>query len=255
MAQRVRVAHERAQRAQALRRARGRRACVVAAELPEVAAGARRVDELAVRELAAAVVGDAVAGDGGCGERMRMRVGVRVDGERAGRREPEDFVVGRVLGRELGRRQAAVGGAAGHGRGEGEARLLVEVWATAGGRVGRVQYARVDRYVAEAASVGRRGRGAVRRRLPVRGVDGTTPRHRARPLGRLLRVFTSPRSVLVVRVLLHVQHAQSLGLLHERPLLDQRKGLPLAACRTEGNIEYRRKQPASKTGVKKTKGF
>ena len=63
MAQRVRVAHQRAQRAQVLRRARGRRACVVAAELPEVAAGAWCVDELAVRELTA-VVGDAVAGDG-----------------------------------------------------------------------------------------------------------------------------------------------------------------------------------------------
>ena len=152
--------------------------------------------------------------------RVRVRLRMRVDGERAGRREPEDFVVGRVLGRELWCWQAAVGGATGHGRGEGEARLLVEVRAAAGGRVGRVQYTRVDRYVAEAASVGRRGRGAVRRRLPVWGVDGTTPRHRPRPLGGLLRVFTSPRSVLVVRVLLHMQHAQSFCFLHERPFLD-----------------------------------
>ena len=130
VAQRVRVADQRAQRAEIFRRRRvetRRRACVVATELAEVASGGWRVAELT-----------SVLAAGG-----RAVNHVTVDSQRTGRWEPEDVAVSGVLWRELGSEHAARCGR----DGEDEAGLLIQVRAASRGSVRSVENTRVDQPV------------------------------------------------------------------------------------------------------------
>lgn len=55
-----------------------------------------------------------------------------------------------------------------------------------------------------------------------------------------LVVLTSTRSVLVVRVLLHVDHPQSLRLLHVRPTVLRSQAAPFLSCNISDTlgVEY-----------------
>lgn len=63
----------------------------------------------------------------------------------------------------------------------------------------------------------------------VRSARLCTRRTRAQTPGALV-VLTSTRSVLVVRVLLHVDHPQSLRLLHVRPTVLRSQAAPFLSC-------------------------
>lgn len=64
--------------------------------------------------------------------------------------------------------------------------------------------------------------------IATRGCCRCGTRRRRRPAA--LDLLAPPRSVLVVRVLLQVDHAQPLGLLDVRPSVLRRQSLPFLTC-------------------------